>query len=142
MITIAFYKGPPTNWLLLQAHRLVCWRTSGPFSHCELIDAQGQGWTSSWRDGGVRCKQLDLDSGRWRLVEVPGDPAEALAWFEAHRGQSYDVFGLLGWVLPWRVSDRTRWFCSEAVAEAMGLAQTWRISPNDLFAMLTGERAQ
>lgn len=135
-VRIALYRGPAPTWWRQLAHRLVCWRTRGAYSHCELIDGEGQGWTASWMDGGVRRKAIDFGSGHWDVITVAGDLEAAVAWFRAHQGQGYDVFGLLGWVLPWRVSDRRRWFCSEAIATAMGLVNAWHISPNDLPARL------
>lgn len=129
---IAFYRGPAPTLLRRIVHALICWRTGGPYSHVELVQWGYKGHSSSFLDGGVRVKHINFGTGRWDLVEVPGDEEKAIRWFEEHMGQPYDWFGLFGWVLPWRVSTRKWWFCSEAVAEAMGLAKSWRISPNDL----------
>lgn len=153
-ITIAFYKGTrEENPLARLFDRLVCWRTHGRFSHVEIVrglrtDGLAICMSSSWRDDGVRIKAIDLTSGRWELVQIPGDVEHAASWFADHLGQPYDAFGLLAWVLPWRVSDRRAWFCSEACAQALGLAESWHTSPNDLFhiaLMLSasaGRRAQ
>jgi hypothetical protein len=141
MITVALYHGPPAKFWLRVAHRIICAVTGSKYSHCEMIDAEGYGWTASYVDGGVRRKQIDFDSSHWDLIELSGDLATAAEWFEAHKGEGYDVFGLLGFVLPWRVSDRTRWFCSEAIAEALGWPQSWRVGPQDLADMAEGDHA-
>jgi hypothetical protein len=145
VIQLAFYLGTKReNPAARLFDRLVCWRTGGRFSHVEVVDEylSNTGFvarclSSSFRDGGVRSKVIDLDSGRWVLKSLPGDPEAVRPWFTAHMGEPYDWFGLFGWVLPWRVSNRRWWFCSEAVAEAMGLPESWRISPNDLHRRLT-----
>jgi hypothetical protein len=140
VITLAFYKGTRAeNPKARVFDRLVCWRTGGRFSHCELvqdiISPHGLCWSASLRDGGVRQKWIDLASGRWELVTIPGDKAAAVAWFEAHRGAPYDWFGLLGWVVPWRMSVQRWWYCSESCGAAAGLPPdtTRRLSPSDLY---------
>lgn len=133
---IAFYRGPAPTLLRRIVHRLICWRTDGPYSHVELVTGGKWGYSASFLDGGVRVKAINFRSDHWDMVTVPGDEAKAVAWFDAHLGQPYDWFGLFGWVLPWRVSYRKWWFCSEVVAEAMGLPQSWRISPNDLYRIV------
>lgn len=141
MTILAFYKGTlDENPGALLFDRLTCWRTGSRFSHCELVEVPNrQGiaqlcCSSSFRDKGVRSKWIDLTSGRWVLVEVPSLKVEpALHWFMEHAGAPYDWFGLLGWVFPWRVSMREWWFCSEACAEALGLPESWKTSPGDLY---------
>lgn len=126
MMQIAFYKGRDRLF-----DRAVQWWTEGPYSHCELV-MDGLCYSSSLRDGGVRVKFIDLSSGRWDVVPVGGDEQAARRWFSEHQDAGYDVPGLFGFVLSWRVDSRSRWFCSEAVAEALQLGSSWTISPNDL----------
>lgn len=141
-VTLAFYKGTSAeNPKARPFDRLTCWRTRSRFSHVELVVTTGDitglsnCWSSSFRDQGVRPALIDLASGRWVLVEVPDlSLQDAVKWFELHQGAPYDWFGLLGWVLPWRVSNRAWWFCSEACAEALGLLESWKTSPGDLYA--------
>lgn len=124
---IAFYKGRHRLF-----DRVVQFLTKGPYSHCELA-IDGQCYSSSWRDGGVRRKTIDLASGNWDVHPIHlADEDYVRAWFELHMGDKYDVLGLFGFVLPWRTESRSRWFCSEACAEALGLSRGWKISPNDL----------
>lgn len=142
-LELAFYKGTraenPASRLF---DRIVCWRTGGRFSHVEIVcttvsDGRTVCASSSFRDGGVRFKTIDLNTGRWERVTVDGDHSAAVFWFSEHEDQPYDWFGLLGWVFPWRVSNRRWWFCSEAVSEALGIPDSWRISPSDLYRMVT-----
>ena len=70
---IAFYCGHG-NW----ADKIVRFVTRSSFSHCELFRSQvrprpGETVTclgASWRDGGVRLKDIALDPEKWRICEV------------------------------------------------------------------------
>jgi hypothetical protein len=149
---LAFYKGTKAeNPQAKLFDRAVCWWTftAGRFSHCELVvsgpDNEAVCLSSSYRDGGVRQKVIDLTSGRWELVDIIGDKAVALNWFLKNDGKHYDVPGLFGFVLPFRMNMRHWWFCSEACAEALGLKRSWEIHPNKLYEIvmnpLSGMRA-
>jgi hypothetical protein len=137
---LAFYKGTkaenPQAKLFDQA---VCWWTfsAGRFSHVELVvngpDNAATCLSSSYRDGGVREKIIDLTSGRWVLVDINADKAVALNWFMKHEGKRYDVPGLFGFVFPFRMHIRHWWFCSESCAEALGLSRSWEYHPNKLY---------
>lgn len=63
------------------------------------------------------------------------DEEEARAFFEKREGLGYDYFGLFGFV--WRPHNgiSRRWFCSEAVAAALGIPDPWRFCPNTLAAV-------
>lgn len=138
---IAFYKAtrPGIQGLF---NVLTRWWTNGPYSHCELVLEERNGeslcGSSSFIDGGVRLKWITLDPTHWDLVDVDGifnTREQALAWFQQHEGQGYDVLGLLGFV--WRRADgnRHKWVCSESVGAALGIQQPWRFGPNALSAL-------
>lgn len=134
MIRIAFYRGHTRLF-----NRLVSWWLRGGYSHCELmVERMSDGrWlcaSSSYQDGGVRLKSIDLAPDRWAVVSVPGDLEQALRWFEARIGAGYDVPGLLGFVWRRARQDQRRWFCSEAVAAAIGYREPWRFDPCTLYA--------
>lgn len=161
MLYLASYRCPPMrpdpgktlDWLARWAfHILVCAGTFSRYSHSELVfgepDENGESlcWSSSGRDGGVRPKRIKLDPARWTVDPLaglhPSVEASAWLWFEKHKGQKYDHLGLAAvWlftVLPflraaWRLIQNTRrWFCSEAVADALGLWKPWTRSPGSL----------
>ena len=52
-------------------NRLVRWWTKSPYSHVELVVSTGRAWSSSFEDGGVRSKLIDLDPAKWDLVDLP-----------------------------------------------------------------------
>lgn len=136
---VAFYLGRKAeNPKAKFFDRLTCAWTKSRYSHCELV-IDGLCYSSSKRDGGVRAKQINLDSGHWHVFDVKGDAEAAKQWFREHFGARYDVAGLFGFVLPWRTHNPDRWFCSEACAAALKIPEPWQLSPGDLFNHLGRE---
>lgn len=134
---IAFYKGTRPGLAGIY-NRLVAWWTKSPYSHVELVLATGRSWSASFEDGGVRSKLIDFDPKKWDLIEVPAhlEPA-AVAWFTQHRGAKYDLRGNLQFILAPAGESKNRWFCSEAVAAALGIPDPWRYDPGTLASALT-----
>lgn len=132
MMQIAFYKGPASGLKNKLGRLLVCIGTWSKYSHCELV-INGMCYSASARDGGVRSKAIDLASGHWDVVEVSGDAMRALMWFQAHQGQAYDWWGVLRFALPFLRQRPGKWFCSEAVAEALGMADSAGVTPGGLW---------
>ena len=145
MIYLALYHGHRggTGWRVWAARftdGLTRILTRGRYSHCELAvrlpeTADGQEYecySASLRDKGVRRKTMPLPETKWDLIALPDSVGERLhgLWQET-QGQGYDLPGAFGVVfgLP---ENRKRWFCSEWVGKALGLAESWRFSPNDL----------
>ena len=129
---VAFYKSRHRLF-----NRLVAWYLRGSYSHCELILATN-GTTAtcasaSYMDGGVRIKTMHLDPAHWDIVSVESD-ALPETWLSAHKGESYDVLGLLGFVWRRQTGNQRKWFCSEAVAAMLGLREPWRFDPMTLWA--------
>ena len=117
--------------------------TKGKYSHCEIALALGDGvfecYSSSLRDGGVRCKVIPLPEAKWDLIPLPSTPEaheQLQRVWTATEGQGYDLRGALGVAFGLR-HNRRRWFCSEWCATALGLPDGWRWSPNDLAAMVS-----
>lgn len=137
---IAFYKGTRPG-LAGVFNRAVRWWTRGPYSHCELIlwrlaDGRAVCGSSSNLDGGVRRKIIDLDPDHWDIVDARwANQSKALTWFYLHEGQQYDKAGLFGFVWRRGDGDKRKWWCSEALAAATGLADAWRFCPNTLAAV-------
>ena len=145
MIYLALYHGHRGGtglkvWAARFTDGLTRVLTRGKYSHCEVAvrlpeTADGQEYecySASLRDGGVRRKIMPLPSAKWDLIALPDSVGERLhgLWQET-QGQGYDLPGAFGVVfgLP---ENRKRWFCSEWVGKALGLAESWRFSPNDL----------
>lgn len=136
-VQLALYRGPtgPVRTRTDLQNRLVHWgiclRTLSRHSHAELA-IDGLCHSSSARDGGVRAKHIDLHSGRWDVLPLPGaDAPRALAWFAQHNGQPYDWPGIAAWLLPVR-QHAQRWVCFEAVGAALGLPNPHTLSGRSL----------
>lgn len=137
---IAFYKAtrPGLEGIF---NVLVRWWTKGPYSHCELIleeylDGTVLCGSASQLEGGVRLKRMALNPERWDVLTAPlGNRETALGWFKQHQGAGYDYLGLLGFLARPVTGHQRRWFCSEAVGAALGLAESWRFCPNTLAAL-------
>ena len=142
MMHAAFYKGRTRPF-----NRLTAWWLKGAYSHVELIlgaDESGMAIcaSSSMMDGGVRIKHMRLDPEHWDIVPVAGDPAQAWAWLRAHEGEGYDYLGLAGFVARVLGHDKERWLCSEAVADMLGIPESWRFDPCSLWAALSRQSTQ
>jgi hypothetical protein len=86
--------------------------------------------SASYRDGGVRIKEVLMDPHKWDIMEVPDLDVNAIkTWFETNIGCKYDVIGLLSPLAPIQ-SDRTKFFCSESIMCALGCNEGWRFTPN------------
>lgn len=115
-------------------------------SHCE-VSTHWRGtlhscMSASMLDDGVRAKAILLSDAKWRVYEVPGSAEAARVWFAEHEGDRYDVLGLLGFVLRPIKGWLRAFFCSEACAAMLGLAEPWRYSPRllELYCIAVGRR--
>lgn len=118
--------------------RMIQWWTRSDYSHCEVVFAyNGQSdlsycASSSFLDGGIRFKWMALDPEKWDIVEIDGDETMAFAWFAQRLGTPYDFKGILGCVLRCVPPSDNRWFCSSAIAAAIGWPEAWRVVPANL----------
>lgn len=133
----AFYKATPPGAKGFY-NRLIRWWTRSPYSHVELIFSDGYAASSSYMDGGIRFIAGNFDPARWDFIDLPSElePA-ARAWFTTNAGRRYDLLGHLHFILGPVRDDRQGWFCSEAVAEALGLPESWRYDPAVLASTLS-----
>lgn len=135
-VYLALYKGPSSGFPDKLTHAAICWFTKSIYSHCELV-VDGVCYSASVRDGGVRSKVINLDSGKWDLVELEGyDPNVITNWFSLYEGQKYDWAGIFRFILPFLPANPLQWFCSEAVGAALGIENPEEYSPGDLLALL------
>lgn len=139
----AFYKGIHAGLPGIY-NRLVRWWTRSPYSHVELIffdsgpGDDSQAASASYMDGGVRFKWFTFDPALWDFVDLPDHMAmQALRWFDEHDGEAYDLLGNVHFVLSAVGDEKRKWFCSEAVAAALGMPNPERFDPGTLHAALT-----
>ncbi|BFU60756.1 MULTISPECIES: enoyl-CoA hydratase [Rodentibacter] len=143
-IYLALYKGDG-DW----KDKIIRFFTKGKYSHCEIAIERLENWgqydyrpvydcyTSSPRDGGVRCKQINVaDNTKWDLIPLDNvTEAQIKAYFDRTSGAKYDWWGVLGIVLGIK-QQRSKYFCSEWCFNAIkGSDEGWRFSPNQLAVM-------
>ncbi len=115
--------------------------TKGEFSHVEIAIQRSDGkydcYSSSNRDGGVRCKEIDVTTDSWVLVPINVHHLLIQSYYAKTQYQKYDLLGAIASTIPF-VQLKNRQFCSEWCFNAIkvGSKEGWRFSPNDLFVML------
>lgn len=133
---VAMYKATPSGIRGIY-NRLVRLWERGPYSHCELVFSNGTSGSASFMDGGVRIKKIEFDLDKWDIIPLPNHlEAGALAYFDDHIGESYDLMGNLHLVIGFFPEGRRKKFCSEAIAGALGVPDPWRFGPNSLYSLL------
>lgn len=137
MVTaIAFYKGPPHDDFAhtLTHYSIRVW-TWSKWSHAELF-IDGICYSSSVRDGGVRGKVIDLNSGRWDVVYVNLSKEQvkyAIKWFEQHRDDAYDWQNIVRYIIPIVPHHPAQRVCFESIGDMLDMAGSHRLTANDLY---------
>lgn len=121
-----WFRVAEKSWL----EKIVAWRQSSVFSHVELAFPEAKLAGSSTPKTGVRLTtvaELEGSKARWVIVDVPEhiDCSRALDWFEAHKGEPYDVASILDIAVGKPPKDNNAWYCSEACCEALKQCGIW-----------------
>jgi len=148
---VAFYKS--NNKYAKWDDKLINWWTGkNGYSHCEIVvDNRGEMtmFSSSGRDGGVRCRPHNYNTDVWDYIEVDLSLKHIFEIFHLTENQKYDWFGILGFIFPFK--DRTfEWFCSEWCSnvlktygnEKLLLLEPSKLSPNKFYRVLTGSKSR
>ncbi|MDH3001508.1 enoyl-CoA hydratase [Chelonobacter oris] len=137
-VYLAFYKGrktgsTPTALLARFSDWLTRKLTRGEYSHCEMaikkqVFTSGshydneifyECYSSSIRDGGVRCKVIDVTNEKWDLVPLTGvSESQIELYYQLTKGRPYDWWGAIGVVFGMR-ENSNKFFCSEWCANAI-----------------------
>jgi hypothetical protein len=149
---IAFYIAAKGNKL----DKLINYGTDNfGYSHAEFVfnleNGIGECYSASPREGVVRYKVIDLDSGKWvvREVTTPYTLEETRYMADQELGKKYDwlgvavgqAFGAVFCKIPW-IGDKIRKYvqktderyCSEITAHLAGIRPE-QVSPNELAIM-------
>lgn len=144
-VYLALYKGrkqikSPKDLI----YRFIDWgirkATRGEYSHCEIAiqmpDGQFDCYSSSFRDGGVRCKRMELPSDKWDLIELPKPNlsyGKTMKLWRDTKGEKYDLKGVLCTKSIFRrlkiQQSKNKWFCSEWCAHALGFSNPHLFTP-------------
>lgn len=133
----AFFKGDHKGWRGYFGRAVRMW-TLGRYSHVELVFSDGQCGSSLYLEGGVRYRKVDFsNTADWDFVELPDSlEKDARNWFDSHIDKAYDFLGDFHFIVGAVAASRDKWFCSRAVADALGLEDGWRYEPNVLASAL------
>lgn len=111
---IAFYKGS-YKWY----SKIVKKFTRSNFSHCEFY-YNGQLIGISGDISNVRKKSQILNKDKWELYEISVHPTTVESFYNKTKGCKYDWLGIvLGLFFNFRIGSKTRYTCSEWVAECL-----------------------
>ncbi len=133
---IAFYlakNGDFYDWII----SLV---TFSKYSHCEIVFSDGMCASSSIRDGGIRFKEIDVNSGNWDVFELSNaiDEKTVRDWFVNNDADSYDLFAAVLSVLNINAYREDKKFCSQACGLALGYGPMH--TPVGLYNLLKDSR--
>lgn len=131
---VAFHKGGN-----LIGDRIIKWWDAGIYSHCEVVFGDGLWASASFMDGQkVRGKFINPADSHWDYLTLPASyEAAARAFFTQTEGSGYDLFGMTRFIIAPLRGAGDKYWCSEWVAEALGLREPWRYGPNGLHAALS-----
>lgn len=150
---LALYKGTGGSLRERLEDKAIRLFTRGEYSHCEIAvekwdirtgeqrpEISFDCYSSSPRDGGVRCKKINVtDRLKWDLIPLDGlRESQITAYFQRTKGAKYDHLGAMGIILGTR-QNKERYFCSEWCFNAIfGGENGWHFSPNALAAIVKG----
>lgn len=105
------------------------------WSHCAILD--GQYVIDATLSTGVRRIKFSewvSHYSSYEIVEMPvTNKVQRLEWARSRVGKKYDPLGILSLILRKNHEERDKWFCSEFVAEYLGIVyKVWRLSPQFL----------
>lgn len=128
-IQLWFYKAKG-NFL----DKLIRLVTRSKYSHVELC-IDGYCYSSSQWDGGVRRKLINF-SDHWDKIELEVSSEhklDMLILFQEENGKKYDWFGAIKTAIRFVPEHEDKFFCSEIVAQALGLPKPRNWTPEDLY---------
>jgi hypothetical protein len=115
--------------------RLIRWWTNSRYSHCEIV-INGMAFSAdAWTNQVRAVSASSFNPQNWEWVTVDGDKEASLTFVTGQLGKRYDWLGILGFLLPGRINDPKRWYCSEICAAALGIGKR-PISPQQLYEIL------
>lgn len=130
---VAFHKGGN-----LPGDKLIKWWDDGPYSHAEIIFSDGLWASASFMDKRrVRGKFIAPGENNWDYLTLPSSYEEpAREFFKRTEGVKYDLFGQVRFIIAPLRGNGEKYWCSEWVAEALGLREPWRYGPNGLYNVI------
>lgn len=111
---LAFYKAEYGTFI----DKIVASVIDSQYSHVELVLSDGECFSASPRDKGIRFKNIDLYNGKWDLYKIdkPFDEELLIKRLTKFEGQGYDTLGAIGSGLGIPLHSSKKKFCSLIIA--------------------------
>ena len=152
MIEVAFYKarkGNVVDKIIAFFSATASEKLSGAwldnYSHVEIVFDDNLMFSSSGRDQKVRFRSFPRDD-HWDVYQLPSVSEHTVRHLaEMYVGAEYDYTGVLGFIIPFRIENSKKWFCSELVHQLLqqsGLPLTgksFNVAPQELYRQLSKE---
>jgi len=125
MVEIAFYIGKR------KLYDRVC-RWFMPASHVEIV-VDDVCYSSSNRDGGVRSKIMNLNTGNWEVYQIKSKHKQRVySLYEMTKDAKYDYLtAFINQILKLRKDIcNGKWYCSEWVIEALNCVNDLQLDNN------------
>lgn len=132
---VLLYKGNSSRLIYLIAESIIRFRLFSKYSHAELMIGDVS-YSSSARDGGVRSKLININSGNWDVhyFEMTEEEVnKALLWFSQNNTKSYDWINAIRYAIPFLRQSKDKFICFEAVAEMLGIPDAYDARPSTLI---------
>jgi hypothetical protein len=135
VIYLLFYKAPGNIW-----DKIIRLVTKSKYSHVEIafekIGDTYRCWSSATRNNvGVRMAWQNNAQDIWDIIELPNNNCSEQLFLQQN-GKGYDYIGLLGTIFKIPIfNSKDKWFCSEIIAEALGVPNSYKCTPQDLYKM-------
>lgn len=139
MLKLAAYKGKGDFFDKL----IRFWRGS-KYSHVEVIVHEYENGMflscTSQAPNGVRALVRTMLDTEWDFFDIPEtDTCNAdtvYKWFVDHNGCGYDWLDILRFIIPIIPQSKSRYICSEACAESLGIPNAYKYAPDSLVSAL------
>lgn len=129
-LRLALLRAPLPGWRMRLAHKAGSMLDHGPYSHGELVFSDHI-TGSSWADTGVSLRDMPgrYEPDIWNYWTLPDElEADSRRWFADNQGALYDPFGCVRFAIGVVRQTADRWYCHEAIAESLGLRDSWRFT--------------
>ncbi len=132
-VALALYKGKGGL-----ANSLIRWKSKSIYSHCELV-VDGWMYSSTVRDGGVRCKIDYLPEEEWDIIPIHFNNGESiLSHYYETKNNPYGWRDLIqSQIFNRPTADDRGDFCSEWCAKALGIPDAQHYDPARLGELVT-----
>ena len=125
------YKNEPIHVRMFS--QLIKWRLVSKYSHGGIVVGDRLFHCTS---KGLVEAPWEYDDVVWDMIDLGIDKDDyVLDLFKQLKGTKYDWFSLLGFLLPWRVTNRKAMYCFEWCLLAMGGVITERVTPENLYLL-------